>query len=310
MIENCRYTYHVLGIAENVWKDQWYIGSRTTHGRTPEEDIGIRYFTSSRDDNFKAQFKAHPEWFVCTILERGYVSDVVMKDDEDRRITESWNVLGRINRTNNVILFERDEAFKANQAAANRKKAQDPVIREKLRKVWVNPEYKAKQAARCRKQALDPVWKAKQAAGARAKAQDPEYQETMRKVRATPEYKANLAAANRKRSQDPEYQETMRKLRATPEWKAKNAAANRKTALDPVWKAKNAAANRKNAQNPVQRAKNAAANRKRWQDPEYRAKNAAANRKTALDPEFVKKISDGKKRARALREAASSTVSC
>ena len=206
-----RYTYHIRGVAENAWADQWYIGSRTaTHGRTPEEDIGIHYFTSSSNDDFVAQFKAHPEWFVCTILERGYVSDVVMEEDEERRITESWNVPGRINRKGCLPLFERDEAFKANQAAANRKRSQNPV-------------WKANQAAANRKKAQDPVWKAKN------------------------------AAANRKKAQDPEHQETMRKLRATPEWKAKNAAVCRKN---------------------------------------------------AQDPEFGKKISDGMKRARALRDAA------
>ena len=146
MIENCRYTYHVLGIVENIWKDQWYIGSRTaTHGRTPEEDIGIHYFTSSTDDDFVAQFKAHPEWFVCTILERGYSDDVVMGEDEERRITESWKVSGRINRAGRLPLFERDETYKANVAAANRKNAQDPVWKANhaaaMRKVHARPEF-------------------------------------------------------------------------------------------------------------------------------------------------------------------------
>ena len=225
---NTRYTYHIRGVAENAWADQWYIGSRTsTHGRTPEEDIGIHYFTSSSNNDFVAQFKAHPEWFVCTILERGYVSDVVMEEDEERRITESWNVPGRINRKGCLPLFERDEAFKANQAAANRKSAQNPVHRATI-------------AAANRKRSQNPVWKANQAAANRKKAQDPVW-------------KAKNAAANRKKAQDPEHQETMRKLRATPEWKAKNAAVCRKN---------------------------------------------------AQDPEFGKKISDGMKRARALRDAA------
>ena len=253
-----RYTYHIRGVAENAWADQWYIGSRTaTHGRTPEEDIGIHYFTSSSNNDFVAQFKAHPEWFVCTILERGYVSDVVMEEDENRRITESWNVPGRINRRGCLPLFERDEAFKANHAAALRKSAQNPV-------------HRATRAAALAVLRATPEYKAKHAAGSRKRSQDPEYQETMRKVRATPEWKANNAATNRKKAQDPEHQETMRKLRATPEWKANNAAANRKSAQDLVWKAKNAAVGRKNAQ----------------------------------DPEFGKKISDGMKRARALRDAA------
>ena len=270
-----RYTYHIRGVAENAWADQWYIGSRTsTHGRTPEEDIGIHYFTSSSNNDFVAQFKAHPEWFVCTILERGYVSDVVMEEDENRRITESWNVPGRINRKGCLPLFERDEAYKANHAAANRKSAQNPV-------------HRAARAAALAVLQATPEWKANVAAGARKRTQDPEYQETMRKLRATPEYKAkqaagarakaqdpvhraNVTAANRKIHASPEYQETMRKLRATPEWKANIAAGARKRAQDPVW----------------------------------RAKNAAANRKRTQDPEFGKRVSAGKKRARALRDAA------
>jgi len=173
-----------------------------------------------------AQFKAHPEWFVCTILERGYADDVVMGEDEERRITESWGVPGRINRKGRLPVFERDAAWRANSAAANRKKAQDPV-------------WKAAVAAANRKSAQDPVWR------------------------------ANSAAANRKRSQDPEYQETMRKLRATPEWKAKQVAGARAKAQDPV----------------------------------HRANVTAANRKIHASPEFGKRISDGMKRARALREA-------
>jgi len=277
MIENCRYTYHVLGIAENVWKDQWYIGSRTaTHGRTPEEDIGIHYFTSSRDDNFKAQFKAHPEWFVCTILERGYSDDVVMGEDEARRITESWKVSGRINRAGRLPLFERDERYQ-----------------EEMRKIYASPEYRAKLTAAMRKVNASP-----------------EYQEMRRKMYASPEWKAKQAAGARKNAQDPEYQEMRRKMYAKPEWKAKQAAGARKNAQDPEYKAKNAAANRKLAQDPVWKAKNAAANRKKAQDPVWKANHAATMRKVRARPEFGKRISDGIKRARALREAASSTVSC
>ena len=225
---NTHYTYHILGIAENIWKDHWYIGSRTaTHGRTPEEDIGIRYFTTSSNDDFVAQFKAHPEWFVCTILERGYPDVRTMWDDEDRRIKESWNVLGRINRTDNVILFEKDERY-----------------HETRRKMYESPEWREKNAAANRKKALDPEWKTK------------------------------MIAINRKKAQD-------------PEWREKTAAANRKNAQDPEW-----------------REKKAAANRKLSQDPEWRAKNAAGIHKRSQDPEFGKKLSEGKKRARAARVTA------
>ena len=156
---NTHYTYHILGIAENIWKDQWYIGSRTaTHGRTPEEDIGIHYFTTSSNDDFVAQFKAHPEWFVCTILERGYPDVPTMHVDETRRIKESWNVLGRINRTPDVILFERDERYQ-----------------ETMRKLYESPEWREKNAAANRKRSQDPVWREKNAAANRKKAQDPEF---------------------------------------------------------------------------------------------------------------------------------------
>ena len=201
---NTHYTYYILGIAENIWKDRWYIGSRTaTHGRTPEEDIGIRYFTTSSNDDFVAQFKAHPEWFVCTILERGYPDVRTMQDDEERRITESWNVTGRINRKARLPLFERDER----------------------------------------------------------------YQETMRTMR-----------------ESLKYRETRRKIHESPELKAKMTTTNRKIHESPEYK-----------------ANHAAAMHKRSQDPEWRAKTAAVNRKLALDPEFGKKISEGKKRARAAR---------
>jgi hypothetical protein len=254
----------VLGIAENVWKDRWYIGSRTaTHGRTPEEDIGIHYFTSSTDDDFKAQFKAHPEWFVCTILERGYSDDVVMGEDEERRITESWKVSGRINRAGRLPLFQRDERHQ-----------------ETMRKMHASPEYRAKLSAAMRKVNASP-----------------EYQESRRKMYAKPEYQAAVAASNRKKGLD-------------PEWKVIHTAAMRKKALDPEWKVNHAAAMRKKALDPKWKANHAAAMRKKALDPKWKANNAAAMRKNALDPEFGKKVSEGMKRARALREAASSTVSC
>ena len=53
-----------------------------------------------------------------------------------------------------------------------------------------------------------------------------------------------------------------------------------------------------------QLAENAAGNRKRSQDPVWKAKNAVVGRKNAQNPEFGKKVSAGKKRARALRDAA------
>ena len=252
---NTHYTYYILGIAENIWKDQWYIGSRTaTHGRTPEEDIGIRYFTTSSNDDFVAQFKAHPEWFVCTILERGYPDVRTMQDDEERRITESWNVTGRINRKARLPLFERDERYQ-----------------ETMRTMRESPEWREKNAAANRKRSQDPVWREKNAAGARKRSQDPVWRE-------------KNAATARKLALDPVHQETMRKVRESPEYKANHAAAMHKLALDPVW-----------------REKNAAANRKMHESPEWREKNAAANRKKAQDPEFGKKLSEGKKRARAAR---------
>ena len=283
-----RYTYHIRGVAENAWADQWYIGSRTaTHGRTPEEDIGIHYFTSSTNDDFVAQFKAHPEWFVCTILERGYSDDVVMGEDEERRITESWNVPGRINRKGYLPLFERDESYKANVAAG-------------LRKMHVSPEY---QETRRKMRAT------------------PEYQETMRKMYASPEWKAKNVVANRKMRATPEYQETRRNLQATPEWKANVAAANRKSAQNPVHRATRAAANRKMHASPEYqetmrkvratpewKAKNAAANRKKHASPEWKAKQAAGARKNALDPVWKANVAAGKKRARALRDAAKTST--
>ena len=61
------------------------------------------------------------------------------------------------------------------------------------------------------------------------------------------------------------------------------AAANRKKALDPVYQ-------------ETRRKMNAR--------PEFKANQAAGARRRWQDPEFRKKVSAGKKRARALRDAA------
>ena len=103
--------------------------------------------------------------------------------------------------------------------------------------------------------------------------------------------------ANRKLALDPVHQETMRKMHATPEWREKNAAANRKMRESPEWRANHAAAMRKMHESPEWRE----TMRKTYESPEWRANHAAGIHKRSQDPEFGKKLSEGKKRARAAR---------
>jgi hypothetical protein len=50
------YTNHYVYLIEHIYTGKYYIGSRSTN-LAPEDDIGKKYFSSSRDKEFKKDQK-------------------------------------------------------------------------------------------------------------------------------------------------------------------------------------------------------------------------------------------------------------
>jgi hypothetical protein len=54
-------SYHYLYRITNIIENRHYYGSRTCHKLTPQEDLGIRYFSSSTDKDFIQDQKQNPQ---------------------------------------------------------------------------------------------------------------------------------------------------------------------------------------------------------------------------------------------------------
>ena len=54
-------SYHYLYRITNIIENRHYYGSRTCHKLTPQEDLGIRYFSSSTDKDFIRDQKQNPQ---------------------------------------------------------------------------------------------------------------------------------------------------------------------------------------------------------------------------------------------------------
>jgi uncharacterized cupin superfamily protein len=54
-------SYHYLYRITNIIENRHYYGSRTCHKITPQEDLGIRYFSSSTDKDFIRDQKQNPQ---------------------------------------------------------------------------------------------------------------------------------------------------------------------------------------------------------------------------------------------------------
>jgi hypothetical protein len=61
-------SYHYLYRITNVVENKHYYGSRTCHDRTPQEDLGIKYFSSSSDKEFIRDQKQNPRNYRYKII--------------------------------------------------------------------------------------------------------------------------------------------------------------------------------------------------------------------------------------------------
>jgi len=58
------YLYRITNIVEQ----KHYYGVRTPKNKPPKEDLGISYFSSSHDKNFKVDQKLHPENYKYKVI--------------------------------------------------------------------------------------------------------------------------------------------------------------------------------------------------------------------------------------------------
>lgn len=72
-------SYHYLYRITNLVEQKHYYGIRTSHNILPQQDLGIRYFSSSRDKNFKTDQKDNPE---------NYRHKVIIVADSRERVAE------------------------------------------------------------------------------------------------------------------------------------------------------------------------------------------------------------------------------
>ncbi len=61
-------TYHYLYRITNIVEIKHYIGIRTSKNILPQDDLGVKYFSSSKDTQFKQDQKDHPENYRYKII--------------------------------------------------------------------------------------------------------------------------------------------------------------------------------------------------------------------------------------------------
>ena len=191
---------------------------------------------------------------------------------------------------------------------------------EDMRRMYEDPEFRARQAEGAKKRALDPQWRANviaankramQRAGAMedlekareirwsAEGAGDHHSEKMQEWYADPENKERQAEALReKRRSDPVFdrrqREGTKRKWQDPEFRAKKAESNRQSWKKPGRREKHSEVMTEMFKDPVIRERHAEAMRRVMASPEWREKIA----KAAKDPERLRKISEAtKKRA-------------
>ena len=79
MFSTTIYQYHYLYRITNLVEQKHYYGIRTTKNTLPHKDLGVKYFSSSRDKEFKKDQRLHPE---------NYKYKVIITSDSRQRILE------------------------------------------------------------------------------------------------------------------------------------------------------------------------------------------------------------------------------
>ena len=73
------YQYHYLYRITNLVEQKHYYGIRTSKGILPQDDLGKRYFSSSRDKDFRKDQRLHPE---------NYRYKIIIVSDSRQRVAE------------------------------------------------------------------------------------------------------------------------------------------------------------------------------------------------------------------------------
>jgi hypothetical protein len=157
---------------------------------------------------------------------------------------------------------EKREARRRKLEELNRKKAQDPEFRIRLKiaakKRSQDPEWRRKNKEHREKMYKDPEWLDTITKSNRKTTQDPEYKrkhkEGIEKRSLNPKWRRNVKKGAKKRSLDPEWQrknkEHREKMYQDPEWQRNHMESMQKLAQDPEWQRKQREGAQKNAQDP------------------------------------------------------------
>ena len=191
---------------------------------------------------------------------------------------------------------------------------------EDMRRMYEDPEFRARQAEGAQKRARDPRWRANVIAANKRAMQQPGAMERLEKAReirwsaegagdhhsermqawyADPENKERQAEALReKRKSDPEYdrrqREGIKEKWQDPEFRARKAESNRQSWKKPGRREKHSEVMTEMFKDPGVRERHAVAMKRIIASPEWRGKIAEA----AKDPERRRKMSEeGKRRA-------------
>lgn len=90
MVKENKHVYYTY-LIENVKSKRYYIGCRACPSyKTPEQDLGHTYFSSSTDKQFIENQKLHPKNFRYTVLKVFDSKDMAMR--EEALLHEKYNV--------------------------------------------------------------------------------------------------------------------------------------------------------------------------------------------------------------------------
>jgi hypothetical protein len=167
---------------------------------------------------------------------------------------------------------------------------------EICRKVRLTPEYLARRAE-IAKAMLTPEYRAGLSANQKKVWEDPEYRArtsaAMRAGHSTPESIAKRSAISKALWEDPEFQvKTLAafEARGDPVFRAGQSAIQTKKWKDPLYRDNQIAIIKKAREDPEYRAGQSVNQKKVWEDPIYRASQTAAFKKRSENPVFREKI--------------------
>jgi hypothetical protein len=105
------YTHHYVYRITNVLLNKHYYGSRSCKNCNPHDDLGIKYFSSSKDKDFKKDQIEHPENYrykiikICETRKDAYVLEILLHEKFDVGINE--NFYNRCKATSSKFYYDR-----------------------------------------------------------------------------------------------------------------------------------------------------------------------------------------------------------